>query len=191
MPSMSPASSSSSAATTYPVRVLHKSEYKQAALSLAQAFKDDEVVLYPIKTADRKKSTPEKDWKLHLYMMECIVYAHCISGKATVIGPNYDCVALWYVIIPSPLFKIKKLTSNFKGWIPAPTWTTSAPCSVAACGVSTGSSPKKGVSVSLTSSCLCYMILNTKFLARMKPSLGISFILARDRGHVARGMLRR
>ena len=109
---MSQASSSSSTTTSYPVRVLDKSEYKQAALSLAEAFKDDEVVLYPIKTADRKKSTPEKEWKLHLYMMECIVYAHCISGKATVIGPNYDCIALWYVI-PSTLSRVE-LTSSFK-----------------------------------------------------------------------------
>ncbi len=112
MPSMSNASSSSHAAATYPVRVLDKSEYKQAALALAQAFKDDEVVMYPIKTADRKNSTPEKDWKLHLYMMECIVYAHCISGQATVIGPNYDCVALWYAIV-SILIK-RRLTSNLK-----------------------------------------------------------------------------
>lgn len=112
MPTMSQASSSSNTTTPYPVRVLDKSEYKQAALTLAEAFKDDEVILYPIKIADRKKSTPEKDWKLHLYMMECIVYAHCISGQATVIGPNYDCVALWYVII-STLFETK-LTSNSK-----------------------------------------------------------------------------
>lgn len=109
---MSQASSSSHTASPYPVRVLDKSEYKQAALSLAQAFKDDEVVMYPIKTADRKYSTPEKDWKLHLHMMECIVYAHCISGQATVIGPNYDCVALWYVIV-STLFETR-LTSNMK-----------------------------------------------------------------------------
>ena len=97
MPSMSQASSSCRSAATNPVRVLTKSEYKTAALSLAEAFKDDSVVMYPIKTGDRKDSTPEKDWKLHLHMMECIVYAHCISGLATVIGPNYDCVALWYV----------------------------------------------------------------------------------------------
>lgn len=109
---MSQASSSSHTAATYPVRVLDKSEYKQAALSLAQAFKHDEVVMYPIKTADRKNSTPEKEWKLHLFMMECIVYAHCISGQATVIGPNYDCVALWYVFVPT-LIKMK-LTSNLK-----------------------------------------------------------------------------
>ena len=95
MPSMSQASSSSHAASTYPVRILKKSEYKQAALCLAEAFKDDEVVQYAIQTGDRKKSTPEKDWKLHLHMMECIVYAHCMSGVATVVGPNYDCVALW------------------------------------------------------------------------------------------------
>ena len=109
---MSQASSSSHAAAPYPVRVLDKREYKQAALSLAHAFKNDEVVMYPIKTADRKNSTPEKDWKLHLYMMECIVYAHCISGHATVIGPNYDCVALWYVIVTT-LFEVK-LKSNLK-----------------------------------------------------------------------------
>ena len=95
MPSMSQASSSSHAASTYPVRNLKKSEYKQAALCLAEAFENDEVVQYAIQTGDRKNSTPEKDWKLHLHMMECIVYAHCMSGVATVVGPNYDCVALW------------------------------------------------------------------------------------------------
>jgi hypothetical protein len=95
MPSMSQSSSSGHAASTYPVRILKKSEYKQAALCLAEAFKDDEVVQYAIKTGDRKNSTPEKDWKMHLHMMECITYSHCISGLATVIGPNYDCVALW------------------------------------------------------------------------------------------------
>ncbi|KAK3174557.1 hypothetical protein OEA41_001803 [Lepraria neglecta] len=72
MPSMSQASSSSHAASTYPVRILKKSEYKQAALCLAEAFEDDEVVQYAIQTGDRKNSTPEKDWKLHLHMMECI-----------------------------------------------------------------------------------------------------------------------
>ena len=101
LPSMSQASSSASAATNpatdHPVRVLQKSEYKQAALSLAEAFKDDDVVMYFVKTGDRKKFTPDDEWKLHLHIMECIVYAHCMSGLATVIGPNYDCVALWCV----------------------------------------------------------------------------------------------
>lgn len=106
LPSISQASSSNSAATdptaTHQVRVLHKSEYKQAALCLAEAFKDDDVVMYFVKTGDRKKSTADDEWKLHLHIMECITYAHCISGLATVIGPNYDCVALWCVSSISP-----------------------------------------------------------------------------------------
>lgn len=99
LPSISQASSSTSASTNlaanHQVRVLHKSEYKQAALCLAEAFKDDDVVMYFVRTGDRKKFTADDEWKLHLHIMECLVYAHCISGLATVIGPNYDCVALW------------------------------------------------------------------------------------------------
>ena len=102
LPSISEASSSSSSAAAasaanHQVRILHKSEYKQAALCLAEAFKDDDVVMYFVKTGDRKRFTPDDEWKLHLHIMECITYAHCISGLATAIGPNYDCVALWYV----------------------------------------------------------------------------------------------
>lgn len=95
MPSMSQASSSSHAASTHEIRKLDKSEYKQAALCLAEAFKDDDVVMYPIKTGDRPNWTPEDEWKLHVHVMECITYAHCMKGSAFVIGPNYDCVALW------------------------------------------------------------------------------------------------
>ncbi|KAL6719204.1 hypothetical protein ACLMJK_003441 [Lecanora helva] len=96
IPSMSQASSSSHAASTYEVRKLDKSEYKQAGLCLAQAFKDDDVAMYFIKTGDRPKWTPEDEWNLHLHIMECLAYAHCLKGSAFVIGPNYDCVALWY-----------------------------------------------------------------------------------------------
>jgi len=97
MPTMSQASSSSQPepASNYQVRVLNKSEYKQAALCLAEAFKDDDVVMYFVKTGDLKNATPGAEWKLHLHIMECIAYAHCMSGLATAIGPNYDCVALW------------------------------------------------------------------------------------------------
>ena len=97
MPSMSQASSSSHAASTNEVRKLDKSEYKQAALCLADAFAKDDVIMYFVKTGDRPKWTPEDEWKLHVHIMECIVYAHCMKGSAYVIGPNYDCVALWYV----------------------------------------------------------------------------------------------
>ncbi len=94
MPTMSQASSSSLPASNEQVRILNKSEYKQAALCLAEAFKDDDVVMYFVKTGDRKAG-PVAEWKLHLHIMECITYAHCMSGLATAIGPNYDCVALW------------------------------------------------------------------------------------------------
>ena len=92
---MSQASSSSQAASTEEIRKLDVSEYKPAALSLAEAFAEDDVVLYPIKTGDRPKWTPDDEWKLHLYVMECIVYAHCLKGAVYAIGPDYDCVALW------------------------------------------------------------------------------------------------
>lgn len=95
MPSMSQASSSSHAASTHEIRKLDKSEYKQAALCLAEAFKDDDVVMYFVKTGDRPKWTPQDEWKLHVHIMECITYAHCLKGSAFVIGPDYDCVALW------------------------------------------------------------------------------------------------
>lgn len=136
MPSMSQASSSSYAAssnyaaTTYPLRVLKKSEYKEAALSLAKAFEHDDVVMYPIKTGDRKNSNADKDWKLHLHLMECIVYAHCIKGLATVVGPNYDSVALWYVTAST--LSNTKLNSRLQGCTPAVTWTPSARCCGAA-----------------------------------------------------------
>lgn len=94
MPSMSQASSSSQPASNDQVRILDKSEYKQAALCLAEAFKDDDVVMYFVKTGDRKADA-DAEWKLHLHIMECMTYAHCMSGLATVVGPNYDCVALW------------------------------------------------------------------------------------------------
>ncbi len=95
MPCMSQASSSSHVASTHECRKLDKSEYKQAAQCLAEAFKDDDVVMYFIKTGDRPKWTAEEEWKLHVHIMECIVYAHCMKGAAFVIGPNHDCVALW------------------------------------------------------------------------------------------------
>lgn len=91
---MSQASSSSQPASHDEIRILDKSEYKEAALCLAEAFKDDDVVMYFVKTGERN-SDLDAEWKLHLHIMECITYAHCMSGLATAIGPNYDCVALW------------------------------------------------------------------------------------------------
>ncbi|KAL9102960.1 MAG: hypothetical protein Q9163_001947 [Psora crenata] len=77
------------------IRVLKKSECKQAGDTLAQAFKDDELARYFTHTEDRRHCTEEENWELHVFIMECIVKAHVSRGLVTVIGEDYDCVALW------------------------------------------------------------------------------------------------
>lgn len=77
------------------VRQVGICEYKAAALSLAQAFKDDEVAMYFIETDESKHWTREEKWDLHLSIMEYLVHAHILKGLVTTIGPNYDAVALW------------------------------------------------------------------------------------------------
>jgi hypothetical protein len=77
------------------VRQVGICEYKAAALSLAHAFKDDEVAMYFIETDEAKHWTREEKWELHLSIMEYIVHAHILKGLVTTIGPNYDGVALW------------------------------------------------------------------------------------------------
>ena len=75
-------------------RTLKLDEYKEAAQTLAQAFLKDDVAMYFIETGDRALD-PKKKWDLHVSILEKIVYAHCLKGLATTVGPNYDCVALW------------------------------------------------------------------------------------------------
>lgn len=75
------------------VRTLQASEVDQAAECLADAFRDDELAQYFTHTPDRKPSSDLR--KLHFVIMKCIVRAHVQCGLATVIGENYDCVALW------------------------------------------------------------------------------------------------
>jgi hypothetical protein len=77
------------------IRILTTSDYKEAALCLAEAFADDKVVQYPIDTPDRAHWSKEDKWNLHLEVLEYVTYAHCLKGMVTTIGPNYDCVALW------------------------------------------------------------------------------------------------
>ena len=79
------------------IRVLKRSEYKQAAACLAEAFQVDEVASYPVHTPDRQHWNAERRWKLHVHIMECLVKAHIMRGMVTCIGPDYDCVAMWYV----------------------------------------------------------------------------------------------
>ena len=77
------------------VRVVDISEYKAAALSLAQAFKDDDVAMYFVETDEVKHWTRKEKWDLHVNIMEYLVHAHILKGLVTTIGPNYDSVALW------------------------------------------------------------------------------------------------
>lgn len=77
------------------VRVLRVDEYKEAAMCLAEAFKDDHTTDYFINTPDRADWTEEQKWDLHVSMMEYITYAHCLKGLATTVGPDYGAVALW------------------------------------------------------------------------------------------------
>jgi hypothetical protein len=77
------------------VRVCTLDEYKELALSLAHAFKDDEVAMHFIDTPDRSDWTDQQKWDLHLAVMEYVVYAHLLTGLVTTIGENYGGVALW------------------------------------------------------------------------------------------------
>ena len=75
-------------------RILKLNEFKKAAQTLAEAFLEDDVAMYFIETGDRVLTAQQK-WDLHVSILEKIVYAHCLKGLVTTVGPNYDCVALW------------------------------------------------------------------------------------------------
>ena len=77
------------------IRIVEPSEYKEAAACLAEAFRQDLVVRYPIDTPDRQDWTEDERFFLHRKALEYITYAHCIRGLVTTTGENYGCVALW------------------------------------------------------------------------------------------------
>ena len=77
------------------IRVVEPSEYKQAAYTLAEAFRDDHAVRYIIDTPDRVHWTEEQRFNLHRQALEYITYAHSLKGLVTTVGQNYGCVALW------------------------------------------------------------------------------------------------
>ena len=77
------------------VRVLDISEYKAAALSLAESFRHDHTTEYFCNTPDTVHWTEQEKWELHLNMMEYITYAHCLKGLVMTIGEGYGGVALW------------------------------------------------------------------------------------------------
>lgn len=77
------------------VRIIDISEYKAAALSLAEAFRYDHTTEYFCETPDTAHWTKQEKWELHLSMMEYITYAHCLKGLVMTIGEGYGGVALW------------------------------------------------------------------------------------------------
>jgi len=83
------------AANSSGVRVLELHEWKEAALSLAEAFAEDHSSMYFLDTPDRAHWTKQQKWDLHRQIMEYVTYAHLLKGLVISAGPNYDCVGLW------------------------------------------------------------------------------------------------
>jgi len=77
------------------IRIVDPHEYKEAAASLAEAFREDQVVRYAIDTPDRAHWTEEQRFTLHRQALEYVTYAHCLKGLVTATGENYGSVALW------------------------------------------------------------------------------------------------
>lgn len=75
------------------VRAIGISEYKEAALSLAQAFARDDLAQYLVD--GEVGSSDEAKWRLHVDIFKYLVAAHCYRGVVTAIGPDYEGVALW------------------------------------------------------------------------------------------------
>lgn len=104
------------------IRIVDPSEYKDAAASLAEAFRDDKAVRYAIDTPDRAHWSEEERFNLHQQAFEYITYGHCLNGLVTTIGENYGCVAMWmppgknmddwFTIFRSGMWRLKFQLSN-------------------------------------------------------------------------------
>lgn len=79
------------------VRVIGVEDYKAAALTLAEAFYDDDVAFYFLDVPDNGGKTREDLWPLHLEILEYIVLAHVYNGLVLSVGEHHEGVALWYV----------------------------------------------------------------------------------------------
>jgi len=77
------------------VRTVSINEYKEAAQCLAEAFKEDHVARYFTHTSDNEDWSEEQRWKLHVEILEYVVYAHILKGLVLTTGEDYGCVALW------------------------------------------------------------------------------------------------
>lgn len=77
-----------------PVKQVGIECYKEVALSLAEAFREDELAFYFMNTEDNWRSKQEV-WDLHVEILEYIVAAHCYNGLVYTIGEKHEGVALW------------------------------------------------------------------------------------------------
>lgn len=82
------------------VRVLSIAEYEQAAQCLAEAFAVDDVARYFLDTDDMAAYSEEYKWNLHCDILRYMTTACIMKGIVTTVGPNYEAVALWYVLMP-------------------------------------------------------------------------------------------
>ncbi|EPS36005.1 hypothetical protein H072_10484 [Dactylellina haptotyla CBS 200.50] len=87
--------SSKEVARHHEVRVVGWKECKAVALTLAEAFKDDDVSFYFLRTEDAARRSEAELWKLHVKVCEYVVAAHCMHGLVLSIGANHEGVALW------------------------------------------------------------------------------------------------
>ncbi|KAF3901502.1 hypothetical protein ABW20_dc0106134 [Dactylellina cionopaga] len=83
------------AAQHHQVRVVGWKECKAVARTLAEAFKDDDVSFYFLRTDDAAHRSEADLWKLHVKTCEYVVAAHCMHGLVLSIGANHEGVALW------------------------------------------------------------------------------------------------
>ena len=84
--------------STEQVRVVDIKDFEKAAECLSQAFAVDEVARYFLDTDDMAACSEEVKYKLHCDIIRYMTAAHCYKGIVTTIGPDYDAVALWYVL---------------------------------------------------------------------------------------------
>ncbi len=103
MPKMAESSSSSSGRSSNPsqepgVRIIPSKEHKAAANCLAEAFREDDVAKYFVRTPDTEAWSDSKKWDMHTRIMNSLVLAHCHKGLALTVGPYHEAVALWWVL---------------------------------------------------------------------------------------------
>ncbi|KAF3926562.1 hypothetical protein AA313_de0202999 [Arthrobotrys entomopaga] len=88
--------SSKEANQHHQVRVVGWKECKAVARTLAEAFRNDDVSFYFLRTDDAAHRSEAELWKLHVKVCEYVVAAHCMHGLVLSIGENHEGVALWY-----------------------------------------------------------------------------------------------